>query len=283
MRKITDKFNLILFTSGLRARKLNGYFSQFKFATKFANIHLPGWTLYHPASFVKNSLKILGLIATCSLLSACNTSGSNSSFNLISSASQTKPQAINHAFAYASAQDDEIELPAFDFTKMPKRYLRQRVRYFGREPAGSIVVDTTGPFLFYVLGGKSAIRYGIAVGREGFEWDGDTVINSKQHWPTWTPPAEMIARKPSLKEFENGMQAGIDNPLGARALYLFKDGKDTMYRIHGTNRPFSIGKNASSGCFRMINQDVVDLYERIGPGTIVKVRHGLPENEQGGV
>lgn len=99
----------------------------------------------------------------------------------------------------------------------------------------------------------------------------------KQKWPTWTPPAEMIARTPELKEFEDGMPAGVNNPLGARALYLFKDGRDTLFRIHGTNRPFSIGKAASSGCFRMINQDVIDLYERVPPGSAVYVKPTLDQ------
>lgn len=230
---------------------------------------------------MKNILKICALIAMGALVSACTTSGAMD--NLSIGGNQGGPEVINYEMAYASVEDDEIILPAFDHAKMRERYLRQEVKFYGREPAGSIVIDTTGPFLYLVKRGKRAMRYGIAVGKEGFEWDGDTVINSKQHWPTWTPPAEMIARTPSLQEYEKGMPAGIDNPLGARAMYLFKDGKDTMYRIHGTNRPFSIGKYASSGCFRMINQDVIDLYSRIKPGAKVKVRHGLPENVAEGV
>lgn len=232
----------------------------------------------HP---IKSALKIAGLMLLCSMAAACSPTSSTESLTV--GIAQPEPSRINYATAYAAVTDSEINLPAFEYTKMKERYLRQVVRYSGREPTGSIVVDTTGPFLYYVLGRGQAMRYGIAVGKEGFEWDGDTEVNSKQHWPTWTPPREMIARSPSLKEFENGMPAGINNPLGARAMYLFKDGKDTMYRIHGTNRPFSIGKNASSGCFRMINQDVIDLYARVKPGTRVKVRHGLPEQEFGGV
>jgi lipoprotein-anchoring transpeptidase ErfK/SrfK len=221
------------------------------------------------------------MIAAALLATGCTSSGSI--YELSANDVRSSPEQINFTVAYASVEDDEIVLPAFDHTKMRERYLRQEVQYFGRDKPGSIVIDTTGPFLYFVKGNRRAIRYGIAVGREGFEWDGDTVVNSKQHWPTWTPPKEMIARTPSLQEFEKGMPPGIDNPLGARAMYLFKDGKDTMYRIHGTNRPFSIGKNASSGCFRMINQDVIDLYARIQPGSKVKVRHGLPEHELDGV
>lgn len=228
-------------------------------------------------------LAVIGLTLSLSgLLGACSQTTTTSS-GFAATPARVEPVQINYATAYAAMEDTEIQLPAFDYTKMRERYLRQEVRYLGREPAGSIVVDTTGPFLYYILGNRRAMRYGIAVGKEGFEWDGDTVINSKQKWPTWTPPKEMIARSPHLKEFEDGMPAGVNNPLGARAMYLFKDGKDTMYRIHGTNRPFSIGKNASSGCFRMVNQDVIDLYSRVKPGTKVKVRHGLPEQEYGGV
>ena len=239
-------------------------------------------TEIHQSAPLLVTRRMVSLFAIGTIASACTT-GNNSSFNLVSSVVETQPETINYAFAYSSVEDDEVVLPAFDYSKMRERYLRQMVKYSGREPAGSILIDTTGPFLYYILGRRQAIRYGIAVGREGFEWDGDTVVNSKQHWPTWTPPAEMIARTPSLKEFEKGMEAGIENPLGARAMYLFKDGRDTMYRIHGTNRPFSIGNKASSGCFRMINQDVIDLYERVAAGSKVKVRHGLPPQEFDGV
>ena len=229
-------------------------------------------------------VRIICLIALGAGASACSSTQSSTSVQgLSSSVTRVEPVEINYASAYSSIEDAELVLPAFDYTKMNERYLRQEVRYRGREPAGSIVIDTTGPFLYFVMGGKRAMRYGIAVGKEGFEWAGDTVVNSKQNWPTWTPPKEMIARTPSLKEFENGMPAGVNNPLGARAMYLFKDGRDTMYRIHGTSRPFSIGKNASSGCFRMINQDVIDLYARVQPGSKVKVRHGLPEADYDGV
>lgn len=225
--------------------------------------------------------RVVLLFALAAFASACSPSTSTESLSV--GLTKAEPEKINYASAYASIDDAEITLPAFDYTKMKDRYLRQEVRYNGREPAGSIIIDTTGPFLYFVMRGRRAMRYGIAVGREGFEWDGDTIVNSKQNWPTWTPPKEMIAREPSLEEFANGMPPGIENPLGARALYLFKDGRDTMYRIHGTNSPFSIGKNVSSGCFRMINQDVIDLYARVKPGTKVKVRHGIRDQEFGGV
>ena len=219
-------------------------------------------------------LKLAAVLAAGALLASCT---SSSSTRETPGSAAFSDYTINPTYAYAAVEDSGISLPPFEHAKMSDRYHRKVVNFYGRYPAGTLVVDTTGPFLYFVQPGKKAIRYGIAVGKEGFEWSGDAVVKWKQKWPTWTPPAEMIARSPELKEFEDGMPAGIENPLGARAMYLFKDGKDTMYRIHGTNRPFSIGKKASSGCFRMINQDVIDLYERVQPGAKVIVRHGIPD------
>ena len=207
-------------------------------------------------------------------LSACNTS--SAVLNDPAMALSSVDTVSTASYAYAPIVDDDISLPAFDYTKMRERYLRRVVDLRTRYKPGTIIVDTTGPFLYLVQRGGKAIRYGIAVGKEGFEWSGDSVVKRKTKWPTWTPPTEMIARSPKLAKYAGGMPAGIQNPLGARAMYLFKDGKDTMYRIHGTNHPFSIGKNASSGCFRMINQDVIDLYERVKPGAKVIVRHAPP-------
>lgn len=208
-------------------------------------------------------------------LTACNSSGAVINDPTISLS--TADVVLSASYAYAPVVDDEIELPAFDYTKMRERYLRRVVKLRTRYKPGTIIVDTTGPFLYLIQRGGKAIRYGIAVGKEGFEWSGDAVVKRKTKWPTWTPPAEMIARQPKLAVYAEGMPAGVRNPLGARAMYLFKDGRDTMYRIHGTNHPFSIGKNASSGCFRMINQDVIDLYDRVKPGAKVIVRHAPPD------
>ncbi|MEM7069911.1 MAG: L,D-transpeptidase [Pseudomonadota bacterium] len=192
-----------------------------------------------------------------------------------------RPNAPTHHIdleqAYAARLDTEVGLPSFDYRKMDPKYLRQWVNFSSRQKPGTIVVDSSGPHLYLVQPRNRAIRYGIAVGKEGFAWHGDAVMKWKQKWPTWTPPPEMIARTPRLAEFADGMPAGVENPLGARALYLFKDGRDTLFRIHGTNRPFSIGKAASSGCFRMINQDVIDLYERVPPGSLVYVRLNLQD------
>lgn len=144
------------------------------------------------------------------------------------------------------------------------RFLRQVVPYRGAEAPGTIVVNTTEKFLYLVLRGGKALRYGIGVARDGFEWSGTHRVSAKREWPGWTPPPEMHARQPGLPDY---MPGGPDNPLGARALYLGQ----TLYRIHGTNQPWTIGANVSSGCIRMTNMDVIDLYQRVGVGTRVVV------------
>ena len=137
---------------------------------------------------------------------------------------------------------------------------------------GSILVDTGEKFLYLVMAGGKAKRYGIGVGREGFGWSGDVKVGRKATWPTWTPPSAMIERQPELVRYASGMPGGPENPLGARALYLYDGGRDTMFRIHGTNEPGSIGRNVSSGCIRMLNENVVDLYSRVKVGARVVVR-----------
>jgi lipoprotein-anchoring transpeptidase ErfK/SrfK len=145
-----------------------------------------------------------------------------------------------------------------------RKFLPQVVAYKGREAAGTIVIDTNKRFLLLVLGGGKAKRYGVGVGRPGFEWAGTHTVTAKAEWPTWTPPEEMRMRQPLLPV---SMKGGPNNPLGARALYL----GDTLYRIHGSNEPWSIGRAVSSGCIRMRNEDVIDLYARVPVGTKVVV------------
>jgi lipoprotein-anchoring transpeptidase ErfK/SrfK len=149
--------------------------------------------------------------------------------------------------------------PAFD----PK-FEKQLVDYSGKEGAGTIVVDTPNKFLYLVQGNGKAMRYGIGVGRPGFTWSGIKQISAKKEWPDWTPPAEMLARRPDLPRH---MEGGPQNPLGARAMYL----GSSLYRIHGSNEPWTIGTNVSSGCIRMRNEDVIDLYGRVNVGTRVVV------------
>ena len=160
---------------------------------------------------------------------------------------------------------------------VPARYKRTVVRLRTREQPGTVIIDAGQHFLYYVLPGGKALRYGIGVGRQGYSWSGVATINSKQAWPDWYPPKEMLARQPNLRRRMSvlqgglGMPGGPGNPLGARALYLWQGGKDTLYRIHGTNEPWTIGQNVSSGCIRMLNQDVVDLYARVEIGAKVIV------------
>jgi lipoprotein-anchoring transpeptidase ErfK/SrfK len=156
------------------------------------------------------------------------------------------------------------ERPEVGKVDLPARLKRQEVRFSTKEPAGTIVVDTQNTYLYYVLGGGRAVRYGVRVGRDGFTWNGTQKITRKAEWPDWHPPTEMIERQPYLPRF---MAGGDGNPLGARAMYL----GNTVYRIHGTNQPSTIGKFVSSGCIGMLNEDVIDLFDRAKVGTRVVV------------
>jgi lipoprotein-anchoring transpeptidase ErfK/SrfK len=156
-------------------------------------------------------------------------------------------------------------------------FRRKEVDYATREPPGTIVVEPAEHFLYLVQDGGRAIRYGVGVGSEGYGWSGVAKVHDKQEWPDWYPTPEILQRRPEilphLTELQSGtgMPGGPDNPLGARALYLWQGKKDTLYRIHGTNEPWTIGKNVSSGCIRMVNDDAIDLYERTPVGTKVMV------------
>jgi lipoprotein-anchoring transpeptidase ErfK/SrfK len=175
---------------------------------------------------------------------------------------------VSHASAQRvdmSIGDEPGVVPNAADEQLPLQFRRQVVLYRSTEPPGTIIVQTAERFLYVVQPGGRAIRYGIGVGREGFQWQGLQHITRKQEWPDWTPPAEMIARQPYLPRF---MAGGPGNPMGARALYL----GETVYRIHGTNQPRTIGTAVSSGCFRLVNGDVIDLYDRIPVGTKVIIR-----------
>ena len=159
---------------------------------------------------------------------------------------------------------------------VPQQYWRQLVPNTTGEPGGTIVIDPGAKYLYLNRSATESLRYGVGVGRQGFGWSGRAIVGLKRAWPNWTPPDEMIARQPELARFsaENGGQApGLSNPLGARALYLFQDGVDTLYRIHGNPEAASIGQNVSSGCIRLLNHDIIDLYERVPTGTPVIVRN----------
>ena len=172
---------------------------------------------------------------------------------------------------YLAKSDGSYTVPALPVDQIPEPYRRQVVQYTTDEAPGTIIIDPKNRVLYYVMGKNQALRYGIAVGKAGFEWSGEAVVSQKKPWPTWTPPKEMIARSPALSKWEKGQPGGPTNPLGARAIYLLSNGIDYGYRIHGTPDWKSIGRNASSGCIRMINQDVMDLFERVQGGEKVIV------------
>lgn len=156
---------------------------------------------------------------------------------------------------------------------LPYKYQKQRVRFATNEKPGTIIIDSDEKFLYLVEGNGKALRYGVGVGREGFGWRGDVKIGRKAEWPGWTPPAEMIRRERKKGRILPAyMEGGPQNPLGARAMYLYRGGNDTIFRIHGTSEPWTIGHNVSSGCIRMVNADVSDLYSRVPVGTKVVVR-----------
>lgn len=172
------------------------------------------------------------------------------------------------------ASEEPFPVSEEQIRQVPQKFRRRTVYVSLGYPPGTIVIDTASKYLYLVLKGGKAMRYGIGVGRQGFSWAGRAIIRRKAKWPTWTPPAAMVARDEFAAKWAGGMPGGPTNPLGARALYLYKGNRDTLYRIHGTTVPSSIGRAVSSGCIRMLNADVADLYERVPVGTEVVVLQG---------
>jgi lipoprotein-anchoring transpeptidase ErfK/SrfK len=168
-----------------------------------------------------------------------------------------------------SVPDKPFDVPLVDRRKMDAKYERQVVEYKGGEKPGTIVVDIDERMLYLVQPEGKAMRYGVGVGKQGFSWRGTASVGRKGVWPAWSPTKTMVGIKPDLPRH---LEAGLDNPLGARALYLHQNGADILFRIHGTNEPWSIGEQVSSGCVRMLNEDIVDLYERVPVGTTVYVK-----------
>ena len=188
---------------------------------------------------------------------------------------------------YAAVEDNGIMIPAVPWKKVPQRFHRQMVPNMTGELPGTLVVDTINHFVYYTQPDGMAMRYGVGLGRAGFEWSGRGYIERKAQWPKWHPPAEMIESEPKVKPcvtiydrdndlWLGGMEGGLTNPLGARALYIYQDGKDTLYRLHGSPEWNSIGNNVSSGCVRLMNQDIIDLHARVSAKTEVIVTGGLP-------
>lgn len=173
---------------------------------------------------------------------------------------------------YAARMDEPYEVPAVNLRRFDPAYYRTIVPDPTGERPGTLVVDTSTRYLYLVREDGMAMRYGVGIGREGFAWSGRGYIGFKREWPTWTPPSEMIDRQPELEEYRAGMPPGPMNPLGARALYIFSDGKDTLYRLHGNPDETSIGRAVSSGCVRLLQQDIIDLYSRVPTGTKIVVQ-----------
>jgi lipoprotein-anchoring transpeptidase ErfK/SrfK len=180
------------------------------------------------------------------------------------------------AAIYAAITTEPFPVPAIDLKRINPAFLRRTVDYSSGNPPGSIIIDPSKRYLYFILGNGRAVRYGVGVGREGFGWNGEAYIRSKQEWPKWFPPPEMRQRQPELARYAppNGFPGGPGNPLGARAMYLWQGDHDTYYRMHGTVEPWTIGSRVSSGCIRLINQDAMDLYARAAVNAKVTVLPG---------
>jgi lipoprotein-anchoring transpeptidase ErfK/SrfK len=227
---------------------------------------------------IRTALTVLGLLSTVAITGCSTTSEADSKKTAAATpVAVAEPVKVETAQifndAYGPVTDSGYALPAIPIQKVNPKFRRQVVAYETTEKPGTIIVNTKERFLYYVLGNGQAMRYGIGVGKDGFAWQGEAYVAWKQEWPTWHPPKEMAARKPEVAKYvENGMGPSISNPLGARAMYLFNEkGQDTLFRIHGSPEWASIGTAASSGCIRMINQDVIDLYSHVRPGKETKV------------
>lgn len=172
---------------------------------------------------------------------------------------------------YGRITTEPYPIAPLSFMQTKPELRRQEVAYETRHPAGTIVVDTPARRLYYVMGNGRAMRYGIGVGKQGLALSGNARVGRKAKWPSWTPTANMMQRDPRNRQYAGGVPGGLRNPLGARALYLYRGNRDTMFRIHGTTQPETIGHAVSSGCVRMVNHDVIDLYERVPVGANVVV------------
>ena len=213
----------------------------------------------------RNALLLCGLAAAVTLASCSSSSTSVPGEKVATNAIFTSD--------YGPVEDNGYALPAIPINKVNEKFHRQIVEYATSEKPGTIIVNTPNRFLYYVLPGGKAVRYGIGVGKAGFAWKGEAYIAWKQEWPSWHPPQEMADRKPEVARYvKDGMGPGLRNPLGARALYLFNEkGQDTLFRLHGTPEWATIGTAASSGCIRLMNQDIIDLYKRVRPGKGARV------------
>ncbi|WEX87623.1 L,D-transpeptidase [Sinorhizobium garamanticum] len=214
------------------------------------------------------SAQLFALLLVSAVLAGCATSGQNA-----------KPRGPDPYYVamYGPKPEERFPLAATDISKVEPRFLRQQVVYPTSEPPGTIVVDTQNRFLYLVQDGGMALRYGIGVGKAGLEFQGEARVGRKVEWPRWTPTSDMVAREPErYGPLAGGMEPGIRNPLGPRALYLYQGNRDTLFRIHGTTEAWSIGKAVSSGCIRLFNPDIIDLYSRVPTDTRVVVLQSEP-------
>jgi lipoprotein-anchoring transpeptidase ErfK/SrfK len=163
---------------------------------------------------------------------------------------------------YGPVVDDKFQIPAVDVTKIDPKYYRRMVKYDSNEAVGTIIVDPHNYYVYRIEGDGKATRYGANVGRQGFLWNGEAYVGRKAEWPVWTPPKEMIQRQPEAGKYAGGMPGGLDNPLGARVLYLYQNGVYTLFTIYSTSDPETIGTNLTSGCTGLLSQDMIDLYSR---------------------
>ncbi len=170
---------------------------------------------------------------------------------------------------YGPVPDEKFPIPAVAIQRVDPKYYRRTVHYESKEAPGTIIIDPKNKYVYRIEGNNMATRYGANVGRDGFRWNGDVVVGRKGEWATWTPPKEMIARQPEAAKYAAGMPGGLDNPLGARTLYLYQDGVYTLYTIYATSHPDSIGKGVTSGCTGLLSQDMIDLYNKTPVGTKV--------------
>ncbi|MDL2406394.1 L,D-transpeptidase [Rhizobium calliandrae] len=218
---------------------------------------------------IRNAMTALGLVATLATAGYATTAAATPTATANSAADTIKTFDDD----YGVTSDNGFQLPAIPIQKVKPQFRRQIVSYKSDEAAGTIIVNTRERHLYYILGNNEAVRYGIGVGKQGFAWSGTAYVAWKQEWPTWHPPKEMAERRPDVARYvDNGMNPGLENPLGARAMYLYNEkGQDTLFRLHGTPEWASIGTAASSGCIRLMNQDVIDLYNRVLPGHSTKV------------
>ena len=233
------------------------------------------------SSITRRSFAALGLGGASAALAGC--SGDLPGFGSFAPApgpgrtARGPVRTPNYDKIYGRIEGEQFAIPAFDYSGMDPDFLRSNVPYAGAEPAGTIVVDPKRHALFYVERSGRATRYGVGVGREGFGWSGIATINMRRAWPDWVPPAEMVARDPAVyaqltdTPRGRGVPGGPKSPLGVRAMYLAANGHDTGYRIHGTWEPDTIGTDVSSGCVRLINQDIIHLYGRTVHGNRVVV------------